>query len=99
MGSAPVPISARDEHTFALDTSIIPKPDSFGGTAEVPLEMRVPERKTCDCVSSDSAKSGNLGDGILPSFGWKGSFGERNRVRWKFEVVIGRKGLMKRDIK
>lgn len=96
MGSAPVPISARDEHTFALDIKLIPKPDSSGGTAEVPLEIRVREKKNCNCTPSDSGRSG---DGILPSLGWKGSFGERNRVRWQFEVVIVRKGLMKRDIK
>lgn len=57
------------------------------------VDLIIPERRTCDCAPSKS------GDGVLPSLGWKGSLGERNRVKWKVRVVIARKGMLKRDVK
>lgn len=93
LGSNPVPIAGRDDHIFALVSTSVPRPESFGRDATHTLELAIPERRTCDCAPSKS------GDGVIPSIGWRGSLGERNRVKWKVRVQIRRKGVLKRDIK
>lgn len=93
LGSNPMPITGTEEHVFASLSLSLPPPASYGGDADLPLSMVIPERRTCDCPPSKS------NSGVLPSVGWKGSLGERNRVRWKIKVVIPRKGMLKRDVK
>jgi hypothetical protein len=95
MGGNAVPISGREEHLFAVErVTFSPtsqgKIDS-GASTSIPISLRIPTRKTCNCPGEE--------DGIMPSLGWKGSIGERNRVTWKLKVVFGRKGMLKRDIK
>lgn len=102
MGGNAMPISGREEHLFALNTFTLHAASGTGtggGEERIPISIQVPDRKTCSCPPDPSSFEGTEETGIMPSLGWKGSLGERNRVTWKLKVGFARKGLLKRDIK
>jgi hypothetical protein len=86
LGGNAVPISGREEHLFASHAI-----DISPGSGVVPITLQIPDRRTCSCQGEE--------DGIMPSLGWKGSLGDRNRVIWRLKVFFARKGILKRDIK
>lgn len=94
LGGAAVPVSGREDHLFAIQKLDL-SPHSQGGSGDIPISLRIPDRKTCNCPGDEEGSDG----GIMPSLGWKGSLGERNRVVWKLKVLFARKGILKRDIK
>lgn len=84
-------ITSREQHTFAkVSTTISLRVNKEGGGIE--HVVQIPKERTCDCL-------GPRTEGLLPSFKAEGDEADESSAEWKLEVVIKRKGLLKRDVK
>jgi hypothetical protein len=59
---------------------------------DIPIE--IPSRKSCAC-----GEHGTGSVGVMPSMGVEEGSMDRSEVVWVVRATVGRKGLMKRDVK
>lgn len=112
LGGPAIPITQLETHIFASSSLAIQVPGPSKGDKErgdgnvrVEIDLEIPREKSCSCVEGSVAGHGEkgVGWGILPSLEKEGGggmgFGGGGTVKWEVEVVVGRKGMLKRDVK